>query len=376
MSLSIGIVGLPNVGKSTLFNALLKKQVALSANYPFATIEPNVGMTEVPDKRLSVLAEIVGTDTIKPALVEFTDIAGLIKGAAQGEGLGNKFLAYIRETDAICHVLRAFEDTNVIREGSVNPVVDLATIRTELQIADLETIDKQKEPKGTTDKEELRRWEYVQEFKQRLEQGKNAMDTQKLSLSREQLSVQQKNKVELAKELNLLTFKPELFVINVDETQLSKAEEIKKEYASKLSNDEQPINVEQIVVISAQIESELAVLSPVEQKNYLQDLGFAQSGLERLAEVAYQTLGLQSFLTAGEKEVRAWTIKQGSTAIEAAGVIHTDFQKNFIKAKVVSYPDFVKYKGWPGAKQKGKIRLEGRDYVMREDDIVEFAIGS
>ncbi len=347
----------------------------MSANYPFATIEPNVGVTEVPDERLPVLAEIVGTDTIKPALVKFTDIAGLIEGAAQGEGLGNKFLAHIRETDAVCHVLRAFEDTNVIREGSVNPVVDLATIRTELQIADLETIDKQKEPKGTTDKEELKRWEYIQEFKQRLEQGKNAMDTQKLSLSREQLSVQQKNKIQLAKELNLLTFKPELFVINVDEAQLSRAEEIKKEYASKLSTQEQPINAEQIVVISAQIESELAVLSQAEQKKYLQDLGFEQSGLERLAEVAYQTLGLQSFLTAGEKEVRAWTIRQGATAVEAAGVIHTDFQKNFIKAKVVRYQDFVDCGGWVGAKEAGKIRIEGRNYIMRPDDIADFAVG-
>lgn len=376
MSLSIGIVGLPNVGKSTLFNALLKKQVALSANYPFATIEPNVGVTEVPDERLPVLAEVAGTSVIKPALVKFIDIAGLIEGAAQGEGLGNKFLAHIRETDAICHVLRAFEDTNVIREGSVSPAADLDTIRTELQIADLETLEKQKQPKGTTDKSELQRWQHVQDFKQRLSQGKNAIDTQKLSLSRGQLSQQNQEKINLARELNLLTFKPELFVINVDEPELKRAEEIRYESALKLTTTEQPVDVRQIVVISAQIESELAALSGADQDSYMQDLGIKQLGLERLAEVAYQTLGLQSFLTAGEKEVRAWTIKQGSTAIEAAGVIHTDFQKKFIKAKAVSYQDFVKYNGWLGAREAGKIRLEGRDYIMQEDDVVEFAVGN
>jgi hypothetical protein len=375
MSLSIGIVGLPNVGKSTLFNALLKKQVALSANYPFATIEPNVGVTEVPDKRLPVLAEIVGTDTIKPALVEFTDIAGLIKGASQGEGLGNKFLAHIRETDAICHVLRAFEDINVVREGSVGPIEDLETIRTELQIADLEILEKQKQPKGTTDKIELQRWQYIQNFKQRLEQGQNVLDTKQLSLSREQLTQAQKDQIQLAKELNLLTFKPELFVINVDEQDLNKVEEIKQEWADKLSTPEQPIDIRQIVVISAKIESELATLSELDQQLYMQDLGIEQSGLERLATVAYQTLGLQSFLTAGEKEVRAWTIQQGTQAPQAAGVIHTDFEKKFIKARVVNYRDFVKYRGWAGAKEAGKVRLEGRDYVMQKDDVVEFMVG-
>jgi hypothetical protein len=376
MSLSIGIVGLPNVGKSTLFNALLKKQVALSANYPFATIEPNVGVTEVPDKRLPVLAEIVGTDTIKPALVRFTDIAGLIKGASQGEGLGNKFLAHIRETDAICHVLRAFEDASVVREGSVGPVQDLAAIRTELQIADLEILEKQKQPKGATDKIELQRWQYIQNFKQRLEQGQNVLNTKQLSLSGEQLTQAQKDQILLAKELNLLTFKPELFVINVDEQDLNKAEEIKQEWADKLSTLEQPIDIRQIVVISAKIESELATLSEPDQQLYMQDLGIEQSGLERLATVAYQILGLQSFLTAGEKEVRAWTIQQGTKAPQAAGVIHTDFEKKFIKARVVSYHDFVKYRGWAGAKEAGKVRLEGRDYVMQEDDVVEFAVGN
>ncbi len=377
MSLSIGIVGLPNVGKSTLFNALLKKQVALSANYPFATIEPNVGVTEVPDERLKKIAEIVETETVKHALVEFYDIAGLIKGAAEGEGLGNKFLSHIRETSAICHVLRAFTDENVIREGSVSPKQDLATIRTELQLADLETLEKQSEPKGSTDPDELQRWGFIQEFKQNLEQGQNVLNWEVNDLSSDKnLTKRQQQKLQLAKELNLLTFKPELFVINVDEEKLTQTNEIRSEYAHKLSQPEQPVQPKQIVVISAKIESELAVLSAEDQQLYMQDLGIEKSGLERLAEVAYQTLGLQSFITAGKKEVKAWTIKQGSTAVEAAGVIHTDFSKNFIKAKVTDYDNFIKFSGWQGVKEHGKLRLEGRDYVMRPDDIVEFMIGA
>ncbi len=359
MKLSVAIVGLPNVGKSTLFNALLKKQVALAANYPFATIDPNVGVTEVPDPRLTKLAQIVQTDTVKPATVQFTDIAGLIKGAAQGEGLGNKFLSHIRQTDAICHVLRAFSDQDVIREGAVNPLQDLLTIRTELQLADLETINKQKQPKGIKDQEALARWEKVQEFKQQLEAGQ--MVTQGL----------------LAKELNLLTAKPELFVINVDEDQLRQTTKLKPEYATKLSQGlaATKIRPEQVVIISAKIESELAVLAQEDQELYMRDLGIKQSGLERLAQAGYETLNLQSFITAGKKEVKAWTIKQGTTAVEAAGVIHTDFSLNFIKAKVVDYAAFVETNGWAGAKEAGKVRLEGREYIMQPDDIVEFMVG-
>ncbi len=377
MSLSIGIVGLPNVGKSTLFNALLKKQIALAANYPFATIEPNVGVAEVPDERLSVLAKIVKTQVLKPALVEFTDIAGLIKGASQGEGLGNKFLSHIRETDAICHVLRAFEDDSVIREGSTDPTQDLAIIRTELQIADLETIEKQKEPNQglLKDKELARRWEVIQEFKQRLEAGDNVLSFSTTHANLGQLTAGQAAQLKIAQELNLLTFKPELFVLNVNEQDLSKAEQLKKEYATLLSTAKSPVTEQQIVVISAQIESELASLASEEQALYLQDLGIAQSGLERLAKVAYDTLGLQSFLTAGELEVKAWTIKKGMTAVEASGVIHTDFVQKFIKAKIISYADFVKYNGWSGAREAGKVRVEGRDYIMTEGDIVEFMIG-
>ncbi len=371
-SLKVGIVGLPNVGKSTLFNALLKKQIALSANYPFATIEPNVGVVEVPDERLPVLAKLVHTSTIKPALVEFTDIAGLIKGASQGEGLGNKFLSHIRETDAICHVLRAFSDESIIREGAVDPVDDLETVRTELQLSDLETIDKQKQPKGMKDKDQQIRWEMIQQFKQQLEAGESVF----IAETTQNSSSVAENKLKIAKELNLLTSKQEIFVLNVDESDLANSAEIKQKYAKLLSSDKQTISENQIVVISALIESELASLNKEDQSQYLQDLGVEKSGLERLAEVAYQTLHLQSFLTAGELEVKAWTINQGATAVEAAGVIHTDFMKKFIKAKVISYEYFLEYGGWVKAKEAGKVRLEGRDYLMRPDDIVEFMIGA
>lgn len=369
-------MGLPNVGKSTLFNALLKKQVALAANYPFATIEPNIGVAEVPDERLTVLANIANTQTIKPVLVKFIDIAGLVKGASEGEGLGNKFLSHIRETDAICHVLRVFDDENVAREGSVNPIKDLTTIRTELQIADLETLEKQKQPKGIKAKEQSHRWDNILKFKDRLEKGRNVLPGNLLSLSQRELAEQQKEAIAVAKELNLLTFKPELFVLNVDESKLKKAEEIKQQYAAVLSSSQCQVNLDQIVVISAKIESELASLSTEEQSLYMQDLGIERSGLERLALVAYKTLGLQSFLTAGELEVRAWTIKKGSTAAQAAGVIHTDFMQKFIKAKVVSYDDFVRHHGWVGARELGRLRIEGRDYLMKEDDVVEFMIGT
>jgi ribosome-binding ATPase len=363
MNLSIGIVGLPNVGKSTLFNALLKKQVALAANYPFATIDPNVGVTEVPDIRLAELAEIVDTTVIKPATVTFIDIAGLIKGASQGEGLGNKFLSHIRETDAICHVLRAFTDTDVIREGSVGLREDLVTIRTELQLADLETVAKQKPPKGIKDKNLLHRWELVQEFYQELNNGQPVFNCS--------VEANDSDRAQLAKELNLLTSKPELFAINVDENELANSVQLKQKYAKLLG-----VEANQVVIISAKIESELAVLSAEDQQLYLEDLGVKQSGLERLAQAGYKTLKLQSFLTAGTLEVKAWTIKQGSTAVQAAGAIHTDFMKKFIKAKVVSYSDFIKFNGWARAKEVGKVRLEGRDYLMQPDDVVEFMIGN
>lgn len=363
MSLSIGIVGLPNVGKSTLFNALLKKQIALAANYPFATIEPNTGIAEVPDSRLPILAEIVGTTVIKPAVVEFTDIAGLVRGASKGEGLGNQFLSHIRETDAVCHVLRAFSDKNVIREGAISPEEDLNTIRTELQLADLTTLEKQKQPKGGVDKELFVRWEFVQKFQKTLEEGKTVNEDLDKYGNRDEA-------IKYAKELNLLTSKPEIFVINVDEEELKSEIKNTNSWAEKLGAEEK-----QIVIVSAKIESEIAVLSIEDQELYLEELGLEQSGLERLAKVAYETLNLQSFITAGEKEVRAWTIRKDMTAPQAAGVIHTDFEKHFITARVANYDDFVELKGWNGLKELGKIRQEGRDYVMQTGDVVEFMIG-
>lgn len=364
MTLQIGIVGLPNVGKSTLFNALLKKQVALAANYPFATIEPNVGVVEVPDVRLPQLAEVTKTSEklahlppLKYALVEFVDIAGLVAGASKGEGLGNQFLANIRQTDAICHVLRHFSDPNVLREGSVNPEQDLAVIRTELQLADLETLQKQQQPKGTVDKDEKAKWAVIQDFLKRIEQGQN-------------LSCQSETEKLVAKELCLLTAKKEIFAINVDEQDLAQATAITEDFAKKLQ-----VKKEQIVIISAKIESELAVLANEDQQLYMQELGLKESGLSRLAAVAYQTLGLQSFLTTGEIETKAWTIKKGATAQAAAGVIHTDFSKKFISAKIVSFTDFIRVGGWSACKELGKVRQEGRDYIMQDGDVVEFMIG-
>ena len=392
MSLSIAIVGLPNVGKSTLFNALLRKQVALAANYPFATIEPNVGIAEVPDARLLPLAQVeaglpaeknemgnfitilesLSLETqkklppLKPAVVEFVDVAGLVRGASEGEGLGNKFLAHIRETQAICHVLRAFSDDSVLREGAVSPQEDLTTIRTELQLADLATLEKQRPPKGNVDKKDKENWVFVEKFTQRVGEGKNAIDWSENAQKQAKTSG---DELQVAKELNLLTAKKEIMVINVDEREVGQQAELTQHWAEKLA-----ISPDQIVIISAKIESELSVLTQEDQQLYLDDLGLKQSGLERLAKVAYKTLGLQSFLTAGEIEVKAWTVVSGATASQAAGVIHTDFEKNFIKAKVVSFADFIEYGGWAGAKEKGKLRLEGKEYVMQDGDVVEFMV--
>jgi len=303
MSLAVGIVGLPNVGKSTLFNALLKKQVAYVANFPFATIEPNVGVVPVPDPRLAKLADVVknaekmnSLPPEVPATVKFVDIAGLIKGSSQGEGLGNKFLSHIREVDAILYLLRDFTDENIIKAGSVNPQADLETLRMELELADLDAKEK----------------------------------------------------------VNLLAKKPGIVVYNTDE--------------DKLNNGG--------LRICAKLEEELAELSEEEQKEYLQQLGIAKTGLEKVIQKAFEILGLQTFLTAGTKEVRAWTIRRGETAVKASGVIHTDFMAKFIKAEVVDFDDFIAAGGWKRARELGKMRLEGRDYVMQEGDVVEFKIGS
>jgi len=365
MSLSIGIVGLPNVGKSTLFNALLKSEQALAANYPFATIEPNIGVAAVPDERLAVLAPIVHTSTLKPATIEFVDIAGLVKGASQGEGLGNKFLSHIKATSAIAHVLRVFSDPDIIREVPVDPVADLETVRTELQLADLEILHRQQPPKGSVSSEAKQRFSLIGQFIKVLDAGENIARVIETLTSEEQEIARK-----IATELNLLTHKAEIFVLNVDETSLAESDKLAREWAEKLQ-----VPAEQIVIVSAKVEAELANLSEVEQREFLAELGVAESGLDRLARVAYKTLQLQSFLTAGELEVRAWTIPVGCTAVNAAGVIHTDFIKTFIKARVVSYEDFVSLGGWKAASDAGKVRLEGRDYVMQPGDIVEFVLG-
>ncbi len=383
MNISCGIVGLPNVGKSTLFNALLKKQQAYVANFPFATIEPNIGIVPVPDERLGKLAEVTKMEEkmtelppIVPATVEFVDIAGLIAGASKGEGLGNKFLSHIRETSAICHVVRAFTDPDIIKQGIANPKTDLDTIETELALADLQTLENQRDPGNTPDKDLKKRWEIVIKLKEAVAQGIPAREVE---------LTEEENKI--AKQLSLLTSKPIMVVLNVDEKDLVRAHDIEIEYAEKLQ-----LNPDQIVVICAKTESELAELSSDDQKVYMEDLGIKKSGLERLIQKAFSTLGLITFLTAGEKEVRAWTIPVGISAQDAAGVIHTDFIKKFIKADVCGYGDFVGEGpaprspalpagrlgevGWKPARELGKVRSEGRDYVMQDGDVVEFKIGS
>ena len=324
MGLSVGIIGLPNVGKSTLFNALLKKQQALAANYPFATIEPNVGVVPVPDDRLAKLAEVVHTTKIVPATVKFVDIAGLVKGASTGEGLGNKFLAHIREVDAIAMVLRDFSDENVIRAGSENPKSDAEVLETELIMADLQTVEKSKEPLAKRIAENLQK----------------AVPVRDMSFTDEEVLI--------VKQMNLLTYKPVIKVLNVDEDKI--------------------VDSSEFIVLSAKLESELG--------DEIKDLGISESGLEKLIKKAYEILGLQSFLTAGEIEARAWTIRRGSTALMASGAIHTDFMKKFIKAKICSYDDFVKFNGWRGAAEAGKVRFEGKEYEMQDGDVVEFMIGS
>ncbi len=358
MNLSVGIVGLPNVGKSTLFNALLKKQQAYVANFPFATIEPNIGVVPVPDERLESLSKIYNSPIV-PATVEFLDIAGLIKGASKGEGLGNKFLSHIREVDAICHVVRAFGDEGIVKQGVEDPKTDLEVVETELKLADFETLEKQKDPGKTPDKELKKRYEVALKLKDALEKGVAAREVE---LTEEEEKI--------AKQLSLLTAKPILVVLNVDEEELKNASDMESKYAEEMG-----LEKEQVIAICAKTESELASLSEEDQNEYLKELGVESSGLERLIKKAFATLGLITFLTAGEKEVRAWTIKRETRAQDAAGVIHTDFIKNFIKADVADFNDFVSCGGWKGSREGGKVRSEGKDYIVKDGDVIEFKIG-
>ena len=361
--MKLGIVGLPNVGKSTLFNSLTKAG-AESANYPFCTIDPNVGVVAVPDERLKLLGDLYHSKKVTPAVIEFVDIAGLVKGASKGEGLGNQFLSNIREVDAIVHVVRCFEDSNVVHvDGNVNPLRDIETINLELIFSDLEILERRiaKVAKGARmDKEQAKELAMLERVKERLEDGKLAIG----------FETEDEDEEEYFKNLNLLTAKPVIYAANVGEEDLANdgadnaGVQAVREYAKETGSE--------IFVICAQIEEEISELDDEERQMFLDDLGLKESGLEKLIRASYHLLGLMSFLTSGEDETRAWTIKQGTKAPQAAGKIHTDFERGFIKAEVVNYKDLLENGSLAAAREKGLVRMEGKEYVVQDGDVILF----
>ena len=362
MSFNCGIVGLPNVGKSTLFNALTATAAAQAANFPFCTIEPNVGRVALPDARLQELADIAGSAEVLPAQLEFVDIAGLVKGASKGEGLGNQFLANIRQTDAIIHVLRCFEDPDVIHvDGSVDPLRDAETIETELLIADMDSLDKQIEGiqrKAKGDKEAAAEHDFMLQVKAVLDEGKPARAVE----------IDNEDKKAWIKKFGLMTAKPILYVCNVSEDDAALGNDLTKKVEEMAAQQNA-----KAVVISAAIEEEISGLdSDEEKKEFLETIGLEESGLDKIIRAGFDLLGLQTYFTCGPKEARAWVIHRGDSAPEAAGVIHTDFQKGFIKAEVISFADYVALKGEQGAKDNGKMRQEGKDYIVQDGDVILF----